>query len=49
LRPSGNTIRLVPIKGPVTTAPKTNPPDVREECDITIDSGLMGAVDPDST
>ena len=43
------TIRPVLTKGPVTRAPKTNPPDVREACDITIDFGLMGAGDPDST
>ena len=41
------TIRPVPTKGPVTRAPKTNPPEVREECDITVDFGLMGAGDLD--
>jgi hypothetical protein len=30
-------------------SPEDESSDVREECDITIDFGLMGAGDPDST
>ncbi len=42
------TIRPVPTKSRVTRAPKTNPPTCAKN-DITIDFGLMGAGDPDST